>query len=169
MASKAMSYIRNAVTYGVVCYLLALLFLFFGGIWIADQSPPPNDSISLDAALGWSGRPVVQTVPNTALTIAEAAHLPALYSFVLGDGDHPDVSPWEWAFVLTSLLFGLIGMTMALCSGTSWVGTAVVAFFCFLGIYVIEPVGLDSLYRLLWQILYLWEEVLTSHSLPYDL
>lgn len=103
----SVNYLRSALTYGAIFYLISLLLLFFGGLFLGGDVPTGRGA-------GWSediGRSDVPSEPvGWALRMAEATGLSALAELLPGEGGQ---ARWRGIAVLSTVPFLAAGMLVA--------------------------------------------------------
>lgn len=121
-----MSYVRSALTYGAIFYLIGLLLLFFGGLLLSGGATPPG------RGAGWPGFP-------------------------------PSAAPTGVGLFLAALCTGVL---VAGWARASWEETAVILVICAGGLWVLSPDGMEEVWRLLWQVSWLWEGAVDGRPGP---
>lgn len=155
-----MSYLRSALTYGVIFYLTGLLLLFFGGLSIGGGEVPDGRSV------GWAGE-MPSVAISWALQAAEttglSAFLSALVELLPGKGGQ---AHWRGIAVLSTVPPLAAGMLVACWAEASWGESAAVFAFCVAAFLVFGPGGFEGLRYLLRQAAWIWEEALGWHAEP---
>lgn len=80
-------------------------------------------------------------------------------------GGVPSASPTQTGLLLAGLCLGL-GLLAASWARASWEETTAVLVICAGGLWVLSPGGMEGIWRLLWQIDWLWEGVLGQFHRP---
>lgn len=130
-----MTYARSALTHGTALFLIGLLLLFFGGLLLTGGAEPPTYGVG---AYG------VGTYGVGTYGVGWGAALPG-------------VTSGKVTLFFPGLCLGL-GMLLACWARASWRETVAVLVISAGGLWALSPGGLEGLWKVLWQIDWLWRE-----------